>query len=40
MKKLVEDATKLQEKLVNLIDKDAASFDDVMKAFKNAKRNR
>ncbi len=37
MKALVEEAACLQDKLVNLIDKDAASFDDVMKAFKMPK---
>ncbi len=37
MKALVEEAAGLQDKLVNLIDKDAASFDDVMKAFKMPK---
>jgi formiminotetrahydrofolate cyclodeaminase len=37
MKELSEEAAKLQEKLVALIDKDAVSFDDVMKAFKMPK---
>lgn len=37
MAKLAEDAAALQEKLVDLIDKDAVSFDDVMKAFKMPK---
>ncbi len=37
MKELSEEAAKLQEKLIALIDKDAASFDDVMKAFKMPK---
>jgi len=37
MVKLAEDATKLQVKLVELVDRDSASFDDVMKAFKMPK---
>ena len=37
MAKIAEDAAALQEKLVDLIDKDALSFDDVMKAFKMPK---
>jgi len=37
MAKLVTDAAALQEKLVDLIDRDAVSFDDVMKAFKMPK---
>lgn len=37
MKELVVKAQAIQEKLVALIDKDAVSFDDVMKAFKMPK---
>lgn len=37
MKTLALEAEKLHKKLVDLIDKDAVSFDDVMKAFKMPK---
>lgn len=34
MKEVAEKARKIKEKLIDLVDKDATSFDEVMKAFK------